>query len=116
MADAVPDDLRRVAQVGFHEQSTPPEIPESRAFRDWFVERSAAQDWDALFAYRSRAPHAADMHPSDEHLLPWFIAAGAGGRHAPPLRLHTSVTHGCLGMDTYAFGDSAQQLAATLAA
>lgn len=108
--------LRRAAQVGIHTQSTPPEIPESKAFRDWFVQRSAAQDWDALFAYRSRAPHAVDMHPSDDHLLPWFIAAGAGGREAAPIRLHDSVTHGCLGMDAYAFGSAAPTLAAILAA
>ena len=35
-----------------------------------------------------QAPHAVDMHPSDEHLLPWYMAAGAGGRDAAPLRLH----------------------------
>jgi 4,5-DOPA dioxygenase extradiol len=113
---SITHNLRRVAQVGFHQQSTPPEIPESKAFRDWFADRSAAQDWNALFAYRSRAPHAVDMHPSDEHLLPWFIAAGTGGRDTPPLRLHSSVTHGVLGMDAYAFGSAAATLAATLAA
>jgi 4,5-DOPA dioxygenase extradiol len=113
---SITHNLRRVAQAGFHHPSTPPEIPESAAFRDWFVQRSTALDWDALLAYRSRAPHAADMHPSDEHLLPWFIAAGAGGRDAAPLRLHASVTHGVLGMDTYAFGPTAALLAAKLAA
>ena len=43
---------------------TQPEIPESAAFRDWFAERSAARDWDALFAYRTpraaRRRHAPD--------------------------------------------------------
>ena len=43
-----------------------------------------ARDWHALFAYRSLAPDAVEMHPTDEHLLPWFIAAGAGGRDAAP--------------------------------
>jgi 4,5-DOPA dioxygenase extradiol len=52
------------------------------------------------------------MHPSDEHLLPWFIAAGAGGSAYAPLRLHDSVTYGCLGMDAYAFGPQAAALAA----
>ena len=56
------------------------------------------------------------MHPSDEHLLPWFIAAGAGGRDAGARRLHDSVTHGCLGMDAYAFGTTANALTAILAA
>ena len=90
------------------------EMPESRAFRDWFAERSAARDWEALFDYRRRAPHAVLMHPTDEHLLPWYPAAGAGGRDAAPLRLHEDVTLGCLGMDCYAFGDSAGALRAAL--
>jgi 4,5-DOPA dioxygenase extradiol len=90
------------------------EVPESLAFRSWFAERSAAREWDALFDYRKRAPSAALMHPTDEHLLPWFPAAGAGGRAATPQRLFESVTLGSLGMDTYAFGDTAPALQAAL--
>ena len=44
------------------------------------------------------------MHPTDEHLLPWYVAAGAGGREFPALRLHDGVTLGSLAMDAYAFG------------
>ena len=91
------------------------EMPESRAFRDWFAARSAALDWDGLFDYRRAAPHAVLMHPTDEHLLPWYPAAGAGGRDATPLRLHDSITLGALGMDAYAFGDGAAALRAALA-
>ncbi len=108
--------LQRVFAGGIRADPDQPEIPQSQAFRRWFVERSAARDWAALFDYRQRAPHAVDMHPSDEHLLPWFVAAGAGGRQAAPLRLHDSVTYGALGMDVYAFGESAPELAAALAA
>ena len=86
------------------------EMPESRAFRDWIAQQSAARDWDALFDYRRRAPHAVLMHPTDEHLLPWYVAAGAGGRAATPERLHEGVTLGCLGTDTYAFGAGAAAL------
>lgn len=92
-----------------------PELPASAAFRGWFAERSAAADWAALLDYRAQAPQAALMHPSDEHLLPWYVAAGAGGRAAAPQRLHDSLTYGCLGMDVYAFGPSAPGLAAALA-
>ena len=87
-----------------------PATPESTAFRDWFVERSAARDWEALAAYRTQAPHAALMHPTDEHLLPWYVAAGAGGRDAAPQRIHASLTFGDLGMDAYAFGPEADRL------
>jgi 4,5-DOPA dioxygenase extradiol len=89
--------------------SDAPEMPESAAFRQWFADRSAALDHDALLHYRERAPHAALMHPTDEHLLPWYVAAGAGAE-GPIVRVHDSVTMGCLGMDAYAFGPSAPLL------
>jgi 4,5-DOPA dioxygenase extradiol len=87
-----------------------PEIAESAAFRAWVAERSAARDWDALADYRRQAPHAAAMHPTDEHWLPFYVAAGAGGRDATPRRLHASLTYGCLAMDAYAFGPGAARL------
>jgi len=90
------------------------EMPESRAFRDWVVRESTARNWEALFDYRRAAPHAALMHPTDEHLLPWYVAAGAGGREATPLRLHEGVTLGCLGMDSYVFGPGAATLQGAL--
>lgn len=90
-----------------------PEIPESRAFRHWWSEHAGSADLAALQDWANRAPHGRDMHPSDEHLLPWFVASGAarGGRG---LRLHEGVTFGCLGMDAYAFGEGASALQAGL--
>ena len=111
---SITHNLRRALAGGLRNTAVQPEIPESRAFRDWMHTRSTARDWDALFDYRTRAPHAVDMHPTDEHLLPWYVAAGAGGREATPLRLHDSVTLGSLGMDVYAFGASAAALATAL--
>jgi 4,5-DOPA dioxygenase extradiol len=78
--------------------------PESTAFRTWWAERTAAADWPALLDWENQAPHAALMHPSSEHLLPFFIAAGAAGEPGPGARLHASLTFGDLGMDAYAFG------------
>jgi len=82
---------------------------ESTAFRDWFSQRVAAADWDALRDYRRQAPHAVLMHPTDEHLLPLYVAAGAAGP-VRGLRLHASLTFGDLGMDAYAFGTQAAGL------
>jgi 4,5-DOPA dioxygenase extradiol len=112
---SITHNLRRVFEHGLRGPADRPEIPESAAFRDWFVQRSAARDWDALFDYRALAPHAVDMHPTDEHLLPWYVAAGAGGTDDAQRRLHASQTHGCLGMDAYAFGPQAARLEAALA-
>jgi len=107
---SITHNLRRVFANGRNTPADAPEIEPSAAFRRWLVERSVARDWDALFDYRRLAPHAVDMHPTDEHLLPWFIAAGAGGREHAPLRLHDSLTFGSLGMDAYAFGESSAAL------
>jgi 4,5-DOPA dioxygenase extradiol len=112
---SITHNLRRALAGGLHGDPDQPEIPESAAFREWLRARSAARDWDALLDYRQRAPHALDMHPTDEHLLPWFVVAGAGGYDHAPLRLHASVTLGSLGMDAYAFGARAAALAAQLA-
>lgn len=82
---------------------------QSTAFRDWFAQQAAAANWPALLDWQAQAPHAAQMHPSTEHLLPFFVAAGAahaaGSENpAPAQRLHASIGWGDLGMDAYAFG------------
>jgi 4,5-DOPA dioxygenase extradiol len=111
---SITHNLQRVFAGGLHDAGRAP-TPESSAFREWFRDRGEAGDWDALLDYRRQAPHAALMHPSDEHLLPFYVAAGAAGR-SPALRLHASVTHGDLGMDAYAFGGRGSELRQALGA
>jgi 4,5-DOPA dioxygenase extradiol len=53
-----------------------------------------------LVAYRSKAPEAARAHPSEDHILPLFVAYGAGDTAT---RLHKSATFGSLRMDAYRF-------------
>ena len=111
---SITHNLRRAFSGGLRGPRQQPEIPESKAFRDWMNAHGMARDWNALLDYRQLAPHAVDMHPTDEHLLPWFVAAGAGGRQDAPLRLHDSVEMACIGMDAYAFGPLAARLAEQL--
>jgi 4,5-DOPA dioxygenase extradiol len=110
--------LRRALGRGLHARAGAPATPESTAFRDWFAARGAEGDWAALADYRARAPHTVLMHPTDEHLLPYFIAAGAAGAAgagAPRAeRIHASLEFGDLAMDAYAFGPGAADLAAVL--
>lgn len=75
--------------------------PWAKAFRDWMIEKLAADDVAALHQYRQHAPFAAKNHPSDEHLLPLYFARGAGG---PFSIAHQGWTLGALGMDIYRFG------------
>ena len=109
---SITHNLRRVFAHGIRPPIDQPATPESTAFRDWFAEHVAAGDWTALLDYRAQAPFAALMHPTDEHLLPIFIAAGAGSASAQGQRIHASLEFGDLGMDAYAFGSGAAQLAA----
>lgn len=79
-----------------------PEDPDSRAFAEWLAAATEAGDVGALTDVWRRGPHARDNHPTPEHLLPFFVALGAGagiGR-----RVHASATYGMLAMDAYAFG------------
>ncbi|MCW5632238.1 MAG: dioxygenase [Rubrivivax sp.] len=106
---SITHNLRRVF-AGGRLNADQPATPESTAFRDWFRAQGEAAAWEPLFDYRRLAPHAALMHPTDEHLLPFYVAAGAGGRDTPARRLHASLTFGDLGMDAYAFGAGAARL------
>ena len=72
-------------------------------FEAWMRARIEAGDHDALLDYRARAPSAVQNHPTDEHLLPLFVALGAAGEGATAQLLHTSIEHGVLAMDAYAF-------------
>ncbi|MBU6957331.1 dioxygenase [Pseudomonas sp. CVAP len=75
--------------------------PWAKAFRDWMIEKLAANDEAALHDYRQQAPNAVRSHPSDEHLLPLYFARGAGGDFSIA---HQGFTMGALGMDIYRFG------------
>ncbi|AZD09656.1 hypothetical protein C4K26_4267 [Pseudomonas chlororaphis] len=75
--------------------------PWAKAFRDWMIEKLAANDEAALHDYRRQAPNAVRSHPSDEHLLPLYFARGAGGDFSIA---HQGFTLGALGMDIYRFG------------
>ena len=47
--------------------------PWALAFRDWMIDKLAANDEAALHDYRAQAPNAVRNHPSDEHLLPCLL-------------------------------------------
>ncbi|HEY0197669.1 MAG TPA: class III extradiol ring-cleavage dioxygenase, partial [Rhodanobacter sp.] len=55
------------------------QAPYVRPFIKWIEQKLAAGDVDALLDYRRQAPFAERAHPTDEHLLPLFVALGAAG-------------------------------------
>jgi 4,5-DOPA dioxygenase extradiol len=64
----------RAADFAARPEDADPRVTE---FTQWFEEKLAAHDVEALLDYRQQAPYAALMHPTDEHLLPVFAALGA---------------------------------------
>jgi 4,5-DOPA dioxygenase extradiol len=72
-------------------------------FTRWLEEAIRTGDRSRLLSAMEAAPGAAHNHPTDEHLLPLFFAAGAGG--AAGERIHHSYTYEVLAMDVYAFGE-----------
>jgi 4,5-DOPA dioxygenase extradiol len=90
-----------LARVFDNPPDTAPD-PSVAEFVDWISARLAAGDVAALLDYRRRAPHAAAHHPSEEHLLPLFVALGAAGDAARLRRLLGGTTFGVLAMDAFA--------------
>ena len=74
-----------------------------REFTDWLAARLASRDIPALLDYRRQAPGAVQAHPSDEHLLPLFVAFGAGGDDAAVERFHAGIDDYVIAMDAYSF-------------
>jgi 4,5-DOPA dioxygenase extradiol len=77
--------------------------PYAREFSEWVRERLEAHDLDTLADYRSRAPHGARSHPTDEHFLPLFFAVGAARDDYKPERIFSAIDSGVLSMDAYVF-------------
>ena len=77
------------------------ELPDWAAqFRCWAVDAIEQGRHEDLLQYRTRAPHAVHNHPSEEHFLPLFVAAGAA---EPGRRVHADVAYRSLAMDAFRF-------------
>jgi len=75
----------------------------AETFADWLKDRIAAHDAEAVVAYRERAPDAIRAHPTEEHLLPLFVAWGAAGTDARAERVVHDFEAGALALDSYLF-------------
>lgn len=80
------------------------EMPEwVSSFVAWMDSRIRTGDEAALIGYRSAAPEAERNHPTDEHLMPLFVAIGAAGPDWAATKIHESHEFGVLSMDAFAF-------------
>src|SRR3546814_18748211 len=74
-------------------------------FADWFDAALTEGRTSDLLAYRDKAPFATKNHPTEEHLLPLYVALGAAGEGALAERPHASATYGALRLAVSAFRD-----------
>jgi len=80
------------------------EMPEwVSSFVSWMNDRIEAGEEASLVDYRRAAPNAVRNHPTDEHLLPLYVAIGAAGPDWRAGRIHDSHEFGVLSMNAFAF-------------
>lgn len=75
-------------------------------FADWVQEHLKANDSQALqtlLDYRQQSADGRQAHPSEDHLLPLFVALGAAGEKAQPQAFYRGVSDYVIAMDGYAF-------------
>ncbi|MGE5476097.1 MAG: DODA-type extradiol aromatic ring-opening family dioxygenase [Bacteroidales bacterium] len=75
----------------------PRALDRSQAFADWMATAVEQNRTGDLLSYRNLAPDAAFAHPTDEHLLPLYVALGSGGTGRV---LHRSMD-GSMAMDAF---------------
>ena len=81
-----------------------------RAFDDWLIEAVEDGRVEDLLNYRAITPTAAHQHPTEDHLLPLYVAMGAAsnGSNAQGAQgrlLHQSYCLAILAMSAFAFED-----------
>ncbi len=72
-------------------------------FTDWLEAHLTAQNWPDLLNYRRLNPDGAQAHPSEDHLLPLFVALGAAGPASKPQAFYRGINNHVIAMDGYAF-------------
>lgn len=72
-------------------------------FTDWVNQHLTAGKYDSLLEYRTQALYGQQNHPTEEHLMPLFVAIGAGGEMPTVEHIHASYEYGVIAMDAYSF-------------
>lgn len=91
--------LRALAREG----SPAPEW--ARAFDNWVVAAVENADVEHLLQFPAEPANARQAHPTPEHLMPLYVALGAGGGRGRAI--HRSFSWGSISMTSFAFGEPA---------
>ncbi|HVY06880.1 MAG TPA: class III extradiol ring-cleavage dioxygenase [Burkholderiales bacterium] len=89
-------------EFGRHKRGEPPPGWVT-GFQEWLATTIESGKTGDFLRYREVGPDSARNHPSEEHFLPIYVAAGAGTPGIAGRRIHRSHTFGVLAMDAYRF-------------
>jgi 4,5-DOPA dioxygenase extradiol len=70
-------------------------------FDNWLLEKITSADIDALLDYKNKAGSAIKNHPTEEHIMPLFVALGAAGNDVSGKQINQGYTYGVLSMAAY---------------
>ncbi len=87
------------SDLDFGNEFAPPDTW-AQEFDQWIAQSIESGASDNLLNYRTLAPHASRAHPSEEHLMPLFVAMGAG---AQGQRIFRGFSHSNLSLSAFAF-------------
>lgn len=73
------------------------------AFMAWMHDALERGDMDTIARWEQDAPFARQAHPTVEHLMPLFVAAGAATPGTRATVLHRSHEYGSLALDAFAW-------------
>lgn len=76
-------------------------LPAALEFSDWLAEKLEQRASNELINYRAQAPYGAAAHPTEDHILPLFVAFGASTDQDQLTRFTPEITYGALAMDAY---------------
>ena len=79
----------------------------ARAFDTWLLDRLESRALPELLGVSGKAEHVRIAHPTNEHLMPLFVAMGAGWSEGNTRQIHRSFSYGNLSMASYAFAHPA---------
>ncbi|MEW6129788.1 MAG: class III extradiol ring-cleavage dioxygenase [Acidobacteriota bacterium] len=79
--------------------------PWAKKFEEFLHQKISEGNLQSLVNYRSLIAEGVLAHPTEEHLLPLFVAMGAGGfdENHPGMSIHRSWTYGNLSMASFQF-------------
>jgi len=75
----------------------------AQRFDGWLADATARGDTETLLDWETAAPFPHEAHPTPDHFLPFFVAAGTAGKGASGIRVHDGFTIGSMSMAAFRF-------------